>query len=156
MAQDIELKFDEVFLEGDIEYLNGDLVRESGLKTAVMISLFTDRRAGINDPLDNPNDKRGWWGDLIPDNGDRIGSKLWQYERSKVTQEVVLKVKQSIEECLKWMVEDQVAKSIEVIVEKFGEVGNYRLGVTIKIYKSIDGEEEIKFDDLWEAQLAIY
>jgi len=151
MAQDILLQFEKDFLEGDIEYLNGDLVREPGLKTAVMISLFTDRRAGANDVLDNPNDKRGWWGDLIPDSGDRIGSKLWQHERSKVTQETILGVKKAIEECLKWMVEDRVAKKIEVTVEKFGDVGNYRLGATIKIYKSINGEEEIKFDDLWEA-----
>jgi phage gp46-like protein len=151
MANDIALEFNNLLLEGDMNYLNGDLVREQGLKTAVMISLFTDRRASKNDKLDIENDKRGWWGDLAPDTGDRIGSKLWQYERSKVTNETMLKVKQTIEECLKWMIEDSVAKKIEVTVEKFGDVGNYRMGVTIKIYKSIDGVESIKFDDLWRA-----
>ena len=157
MARDIKLAFDGIsILSGsDIEYKNGDLVREEGLVTAVLISLYTDRRASKDDEIDNQNDKRGWWGDLAPETGDRIGSKLWQYERSTSSQSNITKIKQAIENCLQWMIDDGVAKKIIVSLEKFGEAGNYRLGAAISIYKSDGTETTVKFDDLWEATYAI-
>jgi len=156
MARDIKIVFDSGTLEGDIFYEYGDLTREEGLYSAVLISLYTDRRASVNDVIDNPVDKKGWWGDLVPDAGDRIGSKLWQYSRSKTTQEVLINVKKIIKECLQWMIDDGVAKKIEVSTEKFGTPGNYRLGAEIKIYRRKEDESlNIKFDDLWEAEYAL-
>lgn len=153
MARDIKLFFDTYLLTGDVKYQNGDLVREEGLETAVMISLYTDRRASESDILDDPNDKRGWWGDLVPDTGDRIGSKLWQHDRDKSTDQNIIKIKQAVKECLQWMIDDGVANKIEVTAEKFGEAYNYRLGITTKIYRRFsDKPYIIKFDDLWEAE----
>ncbi len=156
MARDVKLFFDSDTLEGDVAYQYGDLIREEGLLTAVFISLYTDRRASVNDVIDNPDEKKGWWGDLAPDTGDRIGSKLWQYERSTTTKETLVKVKQAIKDCLQWMIDDEVAKKIEVTTERFGIPGNDRLGATIKIYRRKENESiTIKFDDLWEAEYAI-
>ena len=151
MAEDIKIEFDPLTFEGDIAYQNGDLTRESGLSTAVMISLFTDRHADDSDIIDDPTDKRGWWGDLCPDVSDNIGSKLWQYERSKSTTENINAIKKTISDSLQWMIDDQVAKKIDITAEKFGDVGNYRLGIIIQIHKSSGGTETIKFNDLWEA-----
>ncbi len=155
MAVDISILLDSETFEGDITYQAGDLVREKGLSTAVLISLLTDRRASTDDVIDDPTDKKGWWGDLVPDVGDRIGSKLWQHERSKTTNADQIKIRKAMEESLQWMIDDGVAKKIIITTERFGVAGNYRLGATIKIYKTFGGEEVIKFDDLWEAQLAI-
>lgn len=153
MAADILMAFDPDTLERDIQYKNGDLVREYGLGTAVLISLFTDRRADPDDDIDDPNDRRGWWGDLVPDRGDKIGSKLWQFDRSKTDQVTLLGIKKAIEDCLEWMINDGIARKIEVELIKFGDVSNYRLLATIRIHRKYGGVESINFDDLWEAQL---
>ena len=47
MAEDIAIIWDNDTFEGDIEYNNGDLIRESGLKTAVLMSSDScDRNGG--------------------------------------------------------------------------------------------------------------
>ncbi len=152
MASDIKFIWDTVFFEGDLALNNGDLLRENGLTTAVLISLFSDRRADEDDEIDNPNDKRGWWGDLI--SPTPIGSKLWQYTRSKTTQTVIVKIKQAVEECLQWLIDDGVAVKIDVQIEKFGEIGNYRLGMDIKIYQSDGNIKALAFNDLWKMEVA--
>lgn len=49
------------------------------LTRAVVISLFTWRRAQPDDNADQPN---GWWGDTWPAvQNDRYGSRLWLLQR---------------------------------------------------------------------------
>lgn len=157
MARDIKIKWDNDLLFGDFELADGegDLVRETGLETAVMISLFTDGRADDDDELDNPDDKRGWWGDLTTGDDDLIGSKLWLLDRSKTTNETIEKTKQYIEEALQWMIDDGVAAKVAIEVERQGDPENARLATLIKIHKSDGNIENFKFDDLWKAQLSI-
>jgi len=72
----------------DFATLSGDLKKDEGLRTAVIISLFTDRRVNKEDVLLGQSQK-GWFGDapeLIENVGDAWGSKLWLLEREKNTQ----------------------------------------------------------------------
>lgn len=97
-----------------------DLANDQGLKTAVILSLFTDRRAEDDDvpPSGDPNDRRGWWADQFSEvEGDRIGSRLWLLDRGKLTNETRLRAEQYIREALAWMIEDKVASAIDVTVE---------------------------------------
>lgn len=156
MAKDIKLKFDDLEATGDFELDNGDLLREEGLETAVRISLFTDARADEFDDLDDPNDKRGWWGDQLSEyEEDKIGSKLWLLKRSKTTQDVVSKAKIYALEALEWMVEDEVASNIDVITEAIGEPSEKILAMAVMIKKFDNTIEVFKFDDLWNAQLGV-
>lgn len=156
MADDIKLIWDNDLGEGDLEELPGDLATDPGLGTAVFISLWTDRRADDDDELDDPEDRRGCWMDILEEDTepDYIGSKLWQIIRSTSTQENMLKAKEYAEECLAWMIEDEVAISIDITVLKFGTPSNYRMGIIVAIHKS-DGKDEVfKYDDLWIAELS--
>jgi len=67
MADDFKMKWDTDLMEGDLEVENGDLAHDGGLETAVLMSLFTDRRARDDDKLldEEARDKKGWWGDPI-------------------------------------------------------------------------------------------
>ncbi|OGC76297.1 hypothetical protein A2619_05780 [candidate division WWE3 bacterium RIFOXYD1_FULL_39_9] len=138
MADEIKLSWDEIFLEADMSYLNGDLESEAGFASAALISLFTDRRALDDDELPDSNslDKRGWWGDLAsPEvDNDRIGSRLWLLERSKTIPSIVVSAKQYAEECLQWMIDDKIAYKIEVESERQEPVGSDRLALSVKIY----------------------
>lgn len=158
MANDIKIKWDSILNEGDFNVLNGDIENESGLETAVILSLFIDARARDDDvlPDDFNDDKRGWWGDLAsPDvEGDQIGSRRWIFiERGKTTQEIMLSIKQTDEESLQWLIDDEIAQKINIEVERAGNPGNDYLHEKIEIFKKDGQKETYEFDTSWEAQL---
>jgi phage gp46-like protein len=104
-----------------------DLVRDGGniqtdetLETAVLISLFTRRRARNDDELPEPlSHREGWWADPYADvEGDLVGSRLWLLRRSKTTTDTLNQAKNYCEEALQWLVDDGVADTVEVEVER--------------------------------------
>lgn len=104
----------------------GDLVAEDSLRTAVILSLFLDRRANDDDILPNDSDdKRGWWADTVAPmtdygigggsaSGDHIGSRLWLLSREKQLAGVLERARHYAEEALTWLVEDGVATAVQV------------------------------------------
>ena len=108
--------FDTETLEADLLLENGDLAPELTLRTAVMVSLFSDRR-GTREELERfgDSDPRGWWGDLLaPVEGDAWGSKLWLLEREKQTDETLNRAREYSSEALRWLREDGIAERVNV------------------------------------------
>lgn len=161
MASDIKILWDDELIEGDLGFQNEDLVREDGLSTAVIMSLFTDRRAEDDDILDDQDDKRGWWGDRLENEGEdiesfhQIGSRLWIIERASTTNANLQKAKIFIEEALEWLVEDGVAESVDVVVERQGRPETAILSFSVTIYKSDGTTEALTFDDVWNSQFGL-
>lgn len=155
MATDIKIRFDNSLAIGDLSLLNGDLEREEGLETAVLISLYTDARVSEDDNPDDPNDLRGWVGDLLPERNDVIGSKLWLLDRSKATQDNANKAKEYAKQALQWMIDDGVASVVDVSSSIVGYEETKKLVLDIAIYKNNDKILGIKFDDLWEMQYQV-
>ncbi len=110
---DILLRWNESLSVGDIETDGADLASEDGLKTAILLSLFTDRRAEADDLPDGEVDRRGWWGDSLAEDGFRLGSLLWTLRREKQTTEVLRKAERHSRDALAWMVEDGVLRKAE-------------------------------------------
>lgn len=146
---DILLAFDERLLMGDISQIGADLAGDDGLRTAVVISLFTDRRAEADDELPaGETDRRGWWGDLLADiEGDWIGSRRWLYVREKQTAETARKIREADEEALAWLVEDGIAAAVTVETEW---LGRGLLGERIVITRPAGDPVEFRFNHLWE------
>lgn len=156
MAQEIKLVWNPDEMEADIVTEYGDVVKEDGLETALILSLFVDRRANDDDILPDPDstDKRGWWGDQINPyiEGDQIGSRLWLLKRSKTTDENLVRAKEYAMEAIQWLVEDGVAAKVEVTTERIGDPGEDKLAMEIKVLK-IDGTTIAKRYELqWEGQ----
>ena len=120
------------------------------LTRAVVISLFTWRRA---EPDDNADVPMGWWGDTWPAvQNDRYGSRLWLLQRSKLTNQLVQTVRGYIRECLQWMIDDALA--VQINVEAWRDDG--RLNMTIDIVQPGDKRSvEARFQDLWSLVNAI-
>lgn len=100
-------------------FLNGAVVTSDmadNLSRAVVISLFTWRRADDSDDYDHELGKQGWWGDSL--NKDEIGSKLWQLLRSKITSETLLRAQEMADDALQWLVEDGICTDVSVSVER--------------------------------------
>ena len=131
-----------------------DLIRDDGLETAVAISLFTDRRANIEDPLpDSSTNLRGWWADTT------MGSRLWLLERSKTVDQVLSDASDYTKEALQWMIDDGVADKIEVSISRvFGNqaMSGDELQIIINIFKpnSQGNPSTFKYFYNWKNQLA--
>ena len=116
------------------------------LARAVIISLFTWRRAGADDKTDDGN-RCGWWGDSTATvNGDRIGSRLWLLARAKLTAETIRLAKDYAQEALQWLVDDGAAKRVEVKAERSGF---NRIDLLCTIFRSDGTQVDIRFADLW-------
>lgn len=154
---DLKMVYDPNLQEGDLVFSDNDLQTEEGLATAVLMSLFTDRRALDDDELPDTrsDDKRGWWGDLIDGiTDDLIGSKLWLLSRAKTTPEVLLQAEDYIRESLEWLIDDGIAASIDITVERNeNKTDGDRLYALIQINRQEGEVITYKFDDLWEAQI---
>lgn len=83
------------------------------LRTAVIISLFTDARVS-EDEQPRLQERRGYWGDFELDGDQSLGSKLWLYEREKLTQSVINSVRDEAQRALVWMLSDYPVIAINV------------------------------------------
>ncbi|WP_455820595.1 phage GP46 family protein [Pseudomonas cerasi] len=114
------------------------------LTRAVLISTGTWRRA---EPDDSPEEVNGWWGDSFPTvQNDRIGTRLYLLKRQKLTNKTPLKVREYLQQCLQWLVDDRLASRVDVTAERTG-IDTLIASVTIS---RMDGTQQtISFDDLW-------
>ena len=146
---DITTIWDYVNNRGDWQVQAGALASGDDLTTAVLISLFTDRRAAPSDVIpDGTTNRRGWWADIdTSGNLDEWGSRLWLLDRSKSpTQQVLNDAITYCNEALAWMVTDGVAASVNVTAQ--WNAVNF-LAIQVIINK-IDGTTvSLQFQQLW-------
>lgn len=116
---DIALRWDEEQQAFDIALDAGDLLAEDGLETAVALSLFCHRRANPDDELPtDETDRRGWWGDALLADGDRIGSRRWLvWPGQKQMPSTAARVETYDAEALAWMRQDGIVGRITVGAE---------------------------------------
>ena len=127
---------------------NEDLTNEEGLETAILISLFSDRRVTNELLPDGETDRRGWWGDLFSDiDGDQIGSRLWTLKREKQLPETLNRYLDYTREALTWLTEDGVAETVDVQGE-FISMGRLQLDVTITRPFNTDSQ----YSFIWDGQ----
>lgn len=137
---------DQITIDG--KPINLGMHPDQSLVRAVIISLFTWRRANPDDPLPGI-DRFGWWGDNFADaSNDRIGSRLWLLSREKMTQTTVTRAQEYAEEALQWLVDDGVAARVVVEAER---QGTDRIALACRIYRNLaDGLPlDLRFSDLW-------
>lgn len=145
---DLALIWNDAAANADLGLLGADLATDDGLRTAIIISLFSDRLARADDDLpDNTADRRGWWGDSFPQfDGDLIGSRLWLLDRAKEVPATLTSAQDYAVEALAWLIEDGLATTVsaEAVWTAPGA-----LGLTVTVTRP-DGEVA-GFYFLWEA-----
>lgn len=146
---DLALIWKDEAWSADLVLDAGDLTTDDGLKTAVIVSLFTDRRARPDDRLPEEGaDPRGWWGDaLAREADDQIGSRLWLLAREKRRPEVLARAREYTDEALAWLIRDGVAQAVTVTAE-FTTEGWLALGIEID---RPGGPSRLRFDHVWKA-----
>ena len=94
------LTYDNAAGHADVTFVDGTMVDDPGLITAVLISLYTDKR----DPSRPEGDRGGWWGTTFDDAGEEWGSLLWTLQRELPTETTRRKAELYATDCLAWMV----------------------------------------------------
>jgi len=123
----------------------GQLVAAHDLKTAVIISLFTDRRALDDDRLpDESAACRGWWGDAFA--ARLMGSRLWLLSREKELPEVIARAREYAQEALAWLTEDGIARRMTVSAK---DLGAGWLSLDIRIERPGGHLEQFRHDFAW-------
>lgn len=113
-----------------IDKTTRDLATTDGLESAVFVSFFSDARAR-DDEVAEPIKRRGWIGDLVAEEPDDVhGSKLWLYEQSRLTGEVVASLRFEAEAALAWMTPDLV-KTVAATIAADGARRRAEFGVTL-------------------------
>jgi phage gp46-like protein len=129
-----------------------DFQADETLETAVIISLFTDRRADFTEPLPfNETFRRGWWGDSYAEiQGDQIGSHLWLLQREKITQDTLNRAKEYSLEALAWLTEDGIAESVQVNTAWINKIQGI---MSIEVFiQRLNGTQE-RYNLLWNRLL---
>lgn len=138
LVQDLSVVVDGV--------VGSPLADDDPLIRAVIVSLFTWRRANPDDAVDGS--RQGWWGDATASiNGDRIGSRLWLLSREKLLPETFNRAREYAREALQWLVDDQVAAAVEVASERYGMAG---LALVVTITRADRRVTELRFADVWQ------
>lgn len=121
---------------------------DEGLQTALLLSLFSDRRADADDVLpDNSGNRRGWFGDSFADvPGDKFGSRLWLLAREKQQPVVLQRAREYAREAVRWLVEDGVARSFDVDAE-FPALGVW--AIEVSVYRPDGDARRFRFEHFW-------
>lgn len=147
---DVALDFNEEAMTADIHLSGPDIATDEALRTAIVVSLFTDRRAPPSFELPaGDDDPRGFWGDVAPSNsieGDETGSHLWLLDREKQTEETRRRAEDYCRQALAWIVADGVAERVEIATEW---VARGRLGIGVTVHRP--RVEAGAYSFVWEA-----
>jgi phage gp46-like protein len=147
---DIAIVWDTVNYRGDWDVTAGDLaIDPGGLRSAVLLSLFTDARAPDSyvAPAGSPTDRRGYWGDTYdPPN---IGSLLWTLDRSKKTGDMALlsQAQDFCQNALQWLITAGVVGSVTTSASW---IGSAAIGLQITLTQPQSPPQTFNFEYAWQ------
>lgn len=124
---------------------NGDIETADFFDTAILYSLFGERRATPDEVVD-ARYRRGWIGNLSNADGFENGSKLWLLSQARLTANNLNRLRDEAKKALQWLVDDGLAVSVD---EAETQVIDGRVFLTVTIRRSRDKVIRRSYD-LWE------
>ena len=135
-------------ISGDLYDLDliytGDIASEDFFDTAIIVSLFAERRANESEVAES-RQQRGWIGNESTP-GFEMGSKLWLYEQSRLTRSVLNGIETAARDSLQWLVDDGFAIRI-TRVKATATITGINLEIVITRPNS---QVERRYFDLWD------
>lgn len=132
----------------DIQFTDGDVETQDFFDTALIVSLLSDRRANESEALLS-HMRRGWIGNEHTP-GIEIGSKIWLYEQSRLTRQIINQVADAARNAVQWMVEDDLVVAIRRVTAEFLPPSSPIIGarITVEIERS-NSVIENRYFDFW-------
>lgn len=135
----------------DLDFDGTDLLLTDTLENAVIISIGTYARAATGETANTEPDIGGWWGDAVEDNLIKLGGYLHKAFHGKLTAATCRDIEGFVNDALKWMVNDGIAKSTSCSASISGEE---MITMTTAITKPSGSSETYTYEFNWEATLA--
>jgi phage gp46-like protein len=119
---------------------NGDFVLDYGFGTTIALTIFGEQRATEGE-VPTPENRRGWMGNTLSDiPGFEQGSRLWLLNQSRMKENTPASAKNYLTEALQWMIDDRLAKTIDINVVRSGP----------KLNAEIITDGESFYFDIWQ------
>jgi phage gp46-like protein len=112
---DLAIVWDPIRFRGDLDVTNGDLaIDEGGLRSAVLVSLFTDGAAPPDyvPPAGSPYERRGVWVDSYEP--EPAGSLLWLLNRVAKSPTLLNQAAGYASDSLQWLKRLRVVSAVDV------------------------------------------
>lgn len=101
----------------DLAFDNGDLKSTQGFTSALLMSIFCERRATPSE-VAPPEKRRGWWGNAFLGFTDfEIGSKLWLLSQARADQVTLNNSITFATNALDWLIDDKYIDKINITAE---------------------------------------
>lgn len=127
----------------DLLIENGSFQEIDAFDTAILISVFCERRASQTEEPVNYL-QRGWWGNELNDNpGIEIGSKQWLLSQSRNVQKTLNYAVRYQQEAFQWFVDMSLAAKVAVDGNQNNSLIN--LSVNIFIDKNLVGQSGYQY-----------
>ena len=141
MSLPVDIKLTRYDDEYDISWSeSGDFAMTNTLETAVLMSVFGERRAKSYEVAE-PQNRRGWIGNLVydtPETEDGCGN--WLFQTRRLNTQTLNGVRDETEKGLLWMIADDIAKTITVQTKP--DNGRVTLSIVIRV-NDLDYLEEV-------------
>ncbi len=127
---DVEVKYDDTIKCHDISVDgDGNLSSDFSFDTAILMSLFCDRRADRSQ-VQQPYLRRGWAGnEQLSNNDEQFGSLLWLLWQRRTTTKTLNDAQSFATQSLQWLIDQGFAT--EVIVGAYFRGSDLHLTVKI-------------------------
>lgn len=119
------------------------LLMDESVRTPVLLSLFTDRRATKGDNIPAGDNPRGWAGA----EDRQYGSGLWLLEAGKQLPRVLASAEFEAQEALVWAIEQKIAARIQTKAQFIGDA----MHLDIRLYSA--GDQNPIVHIIWEKSL---
>jgi len=125
---------------------DGDFLTTESMDTTVLTSVLSDARASETE-VGQAKYRGGWLPNVAFTRANsQLGSLLWLMAQRRRTTENLNFAIDSVEKSLSWLIEDGIAKSLEVLGTFRGEGAILTISIT-----SFSGETDNVFVPLWKA-----
>ncbi len=148
---DFSFQFSSTTGYADMSIINGDFAIGDDLQTAVLVSIFSDRRAtdaeldALADGATKSTTNKGIWIDTYRE-GIQYGSGIWLILRGKKLPETLSRAEEYVKESLAWMIADGVAQTVEAEASFNGD----RMLLAITITRQSAEDLVATFDFAWD------
>ena len=135
----------------DLDFDGLDLLLTNTLENAVIISIGSYAREVTGETANTEPDIGGWWGDAVEDNLIKLGGYLHKAFHKKLTNATCRDIEGFVNDALKWMVNDGIAKETSCSASISG---SKMISMTVIITKPSGSPETFTYEFNWEATLA--
>ncbi len=124
---------------------NGDFTLTDGIDTALLMSVFCEKR---DESIEVPENRGGWHGNEFGETSYQIGSLLWTKYQATLDDEIADDVDGILADGMQWLIDDNVLSDVEVAT--IANSSENSVDSVISLFKN-NNKDDVKFSNLLQS-----